>query len=310
MGKYGYKEIESCVFESSTNTSIQTEELKHNLAEAGLKYSKPFEFNIVGELNAFNQDVVIGPNQPPPLAYIVSPVEEIKVKKNKLKIPSVGDKVTLYFYMFLTCRFVNDVDCAIDIEGDFYSKENTNNRNLLKIFKSDFVCVESKTPNSFLFKSEKNYADFIGELPFLLKGSFKFSHPALGQNGDMIIKKKELTYNIVEIKRNVNPVHKIAMKINFKQYSDVIDRSKKIKKEFNSEKKKIIKLNTLRPEILLLKHKLQDKMINLANVDEFEKANSIKNDINFIDKKINIIDSLETKKITYEEYLKTFCLSS
>lgn len=100
------------------------------------------------------------------------------------------------------------------------------------------------------------------------------------------------------------------MEVNLAQYYDAINMSKKIKKELTVEQKKIISLDTIRPEILMLKQKLKDKMIILANGDEFEKANIVKSDIVFIDNKLKTIDDFEEKNITQEEYKKTFCLSS
>ena len=66
----------------------------------------------------------------------------------------------------------------------------------------------------------------------------------------------------------------------------------------------------LRPEILLLKQKIKDKMLYLAEVDEFEQANKLKKDMSFVDDKLSIIDALEEKSISNEEYGKNFCLSS
>ena len=114
----------------------------------------------------------------------------------------------------------------------------------------------------------------------------------------------------MEVKKNINPAHKIAMEVNLNQYYDAINMSKKIKKELSMEQKRIISLDVIRPEVLMLKQKLKDKMVNLAEVDEFEKANVIKKDINFIDVKLGTIDSFEEKYITRAEYFKTFCLNS
>jgi len=61
---------------------------------------------------------------------------------------------------------------------------------------------------------------------------------------------------------------------------------------------------------LKLKNKFKDKMLSFAEEDEFEKANVLKRDINFLDNKIKVIDAMEEKNITKQEYLKTFCLNS
>ena len=312
MNQYGYQEIDFCIFESSNNTLIGVEEFKYKLVEAGLKYSKPFEFNIMGELESFNLDILsqYELNKPTPIDNNIyfSTTSPSVATKPKSRVPQVGEKITLYFYLFLQCNWVNENDCVLELIGDLYSKENNNTRNFLQITKSDFVRLDSNVPNAILLQSTKTYGDFLNEINLLHNGRFKFVKPMVNQNGDAVIKTKEFTYNILEIRKNINPVHRIVVEQN-QYYDSMISVSKSIKKELSIEQKKIVSLENLRPEMLLLKNKLKDKMLHLAETDEFEKASVVKKDINFIDNKISIIDNLEEKNITREEYLKTFCLN-
>lgn len=315
LTQYGYQEIDFCIFESSNNTNISVEDFKHKLAEAGLRYSKSFEFIIMGELETFHFDLMTTRNSTETSLIdnnvyfsTTRPSIESSVKS---KVPAVGEKITLYFYLFLQCHWVNENDCVLELVGDLYSKENNNTRNFLQITKSDFVRLDSNIPNTIMLQSTKSYGDFINEINLLHKGNFKFVKPIMSQNGDMIMKTKEFSYNIIEIKKNINPIHRIVVEANLNQYYDsMISVSKKIKKELSLEQKRIMSLEMVRPEMLLLKQKLKDKMLTLAESDEFEKASLIKNDMNFIDNKIKFIDELEEKNITREEYFKTFCLNS
>ncbi len=318
FGKYGYQEMDFCVFESSNNNTMVIEELKYKLTEAGMRYSKPFEFNIKGELESFNRDTISAvTGQEVSVSYPIdnnvyfSTTSPAIFNKSKTKIPEVGEKITLYFYLFLECHFINENDCQLTLIGDLYSKENTNTRNFLQITKSEFVRLDSNMPNSIILQSVKTYGDFINEVNILHKGNFKFLKPSMGQNGDMIMKSKQFVYNIMEVKKNIKVIHRIVVEANINQYFDsMMAVSKKIKKELSLEQKRIISLEEMRPEMLSLKNKLKDKMLTHAESDEFEKASYVKNDINFIENKIEIIDKLEEKNITREEYFKTFCLNS
>jgi len=315
LSSYGYQEIDFCTFESSTNFIIPIEDLTKKLVEAGLRYSKPFEFNIMGELDSFKKELetfqgVSTPDYGMDTNIFFSTTSSALVKQPKFKIPEIGEKMTLHFYLFLQCQFINENDCVLELIGDLYSKDNNNIRNFLQITKSEFIRLDSQIPNVILLQSTKTYKDFLSEINFLYKGSFKFIKPIASSDGDIVMKSKEFVYNIMEIKKHINPAHRIVVEVNLNQYyDDMIKMSKKIKKEMTNECKKIISLDALKPEMVQLKNRLSDKMLHFAEVDEFEKANSVKNDITFIDNKLKIVDNLEEKIITQEEYFKTFCLS-
>lgn len=315
LSGFGYQEIDMCVFESSNNTSFDIKEIKYRISEIGIKYSKILEKNIIRELDSFHSDVLYNQGiknvySTDTNIYFSTTSPEI-LNQTKSKIPKVGEKITLYFYLFLQCHFVNESDCILELVGDLYSKDNNNTRNYLQITKSDFIRLDSNIPNVIMLQSTKNYGDFMNELNFLHKGNFKFIKPIMSSSGDMIMKTKEFVYNIMEIKKSINIVHRIVVEANINQYyDDMIAESKKIKKQLSSEHKGVISLSNIRPDMLLLKQKLKDKMLTLAEKDEFEKAGLVKNDISFVDNKINIVDSLDEKNISLEEYLKTFCLNS
>ena len=317
LNKYGFLEVDYCVFESSDNLIPDQDELSSELVSLGLKYSKPFEFNIYGELAELNREfmekreAISAAVSFPDDNIFFSTTIPIEETKPTAKIPKVGEKITMYFYLFLQCNFINEGDCVLELIGDLYSKSNSSTRNYIQIVKSEFIRLESSTPNIIILQSVKTYADFIKEVNIMHKGRFKYSKPARGENGEMIIRAKEFVYNFIEIKKNINPVHRIVVEANINKYYDnMISMSKRIRKELGVEKKKTMKLDLIRPEMMQLKQKLNEKMIHLAEVDEFEKANIIKTDISFIDTKILEIDSSADRNITVEEFFKTFCLNS
>lgn len=324
LNKFDLEEIEKCTFESGDNFNMHIEELKMKLSEHGLRYSKSFEEVVLKEIRDYHKELLEmqrnGQLSNVGLPENISLPNNIQISLNntealqintKHKLPEIGGKITMYFYLFLQCNFINENDCVLELIGDLYSKNNNNNRNYLHITKSDFVRIDSNNSNIIILQSTKSYSDFLNEINFLHKGNFKFSKPDFNHNGDMITKSKDFVYNIMEIKKNINPQHRIVVEVNAnKYYDDMLLTSKSIKKELSIEQKKVVPLESLVPEILKLKNKFKDKMLSFAEQDEFEKAGSLKRDINFLDNKIKIIDALEEKHITKQEYLKTFCLNS
>lgn len=313
MSGLGFKEFDICVFESIESLNITREELAIKIANFGFIYSKPFEFNVVSELESFKTELYTFTNFDllPDNSISFSTTKAIDEYQVKSHVPQIGEKIKLNFYLFLKCIFLNENDCTIELIGDLYSRENSNTRNFLQIVQSDFVRLESPIPNVILLQSTKSFKDFVSEINFLYRGNFKFGRPILNPDGQMTMKTKEYVYNIMEIKKHVNSSHKITVEVNLnKFYDDMINMSKKIKREQTTEFKKNISLEALKPDIIELKCKLQDKMLNYADSDEFEKANTVKRDINFIQKKIEIIENLDKKIITQKEYFKNFCLNS
>jgi hypothetical protein len=318
LGKYGFQEIEYCTFESANNYNMHIEEAKMRISEHGLRYSKTLERIIAKEIQEYHNEMITlqksghlpSVELPNTIQIATENFNEIGVK-TKHKIPEVGGKITLYFYLFLQCNFINDKDCVLELVGDLYSKQDNNNRNYLHITKSDFVRIESNESNIVILQSTKSYFDFLNEINFLHKGNFRFSKQTFNQHGDMTVKSKDFVYNIMEIKKNINPQHKIVVEVNAnKYYDDMLTTSKVIRKELSIEQKKVIPLEVLVPEIVKLKNKFNDKMLSFASEDEFEKAGNLKKDINFLENKIKIIDAMEEKHITKQEYLKAFCLNS
>lgn len=295
----GFHEIDFCTFQSVTSVEVERESLAHRLIGSGLKYSKPFEFNIMGQFDAYSKETKYD---------LPEPIQET-IPATVFKIPDIGKKVTLSFYLFVQCHFITENDCLLELVGDLYNKDNSNTRNLLKICTSDFIRLESKTPDVVLLQSSKSYSELLNEVNFLHKGSFRYSKTSYNFNGDKVNKNHDYMYSILEIKKNINPSHRIVVEVNIRQYwDDMMKISKAIKKESTADEKKIISLESLKPDIFQLKQKISDRMLILAETDEFERAAALKKDISLVDKKLELIDSLEEKNITKKEFSKLFCI--
>lgn len=314
----GFQEIDFCTFQSVTSTAVERESLANKLITSGLRYSKPFEFNIMGQFDSYSRDIGYQfetedyNDNSRNLPALISQEPTFNIDSNsstKFKIPAIGKRVQLSFYLFVQCRFITENDCILELVGDLYNKDNNNTRNLLKICTSDFVRLESKSPDVVLLQSTKSYSDLLNEVSFLHKGSFRYSKVSYNSEGEKVQKNKDYLYSILEIRKNINPSHRIIVEVNVAQYwDDMIRISKIIKKESTSDEKKIISLESLKPDINQLKQKINDRMLALAATDEFEKAASLKRDINLIDSKLELIESLEERNITKKEFSKLFCI--
>lgn len=307
LNECGFQEIDFCTFQSITSTTVERERLAHRLITSGLRYSKPFEFNIMGQFETYTKET--GTDELYPISKENLPVVINSTPITEFKIPPVGKKVSLSFYLFVQAHFIAENNCLLELVGDLYNKDNSNVRNLLKICTSDFTRLESKSPDVVLLQSTKSYSELLNEVNFLHKGSFRYSKTSYNFDGEKINKNTDYLYSILEIRKNINPSHRIVVEVNIAQYwDDMMKISKVIKKEATHDEKKIISLESLKPDILQLKQKISDRMLTLAETEEFEKAAALKKDIILVDKKLELIDSLEEKNITKKEFSKLFCI--
>lgn len=318
MDTKGFIEVDSCVFESKIpiSTRQELEKLVRSVASLGIRYSKPLEFNIISELQSLRRELGNYPGFEIPdqvqnnniifSTFVDKSEEQYKIKN---RVPEIGEKIKLNFYIFLQCVFNSERD-MLELIGDLYSKDNSNSRNFLKITTSDFIRLESSNPNTIVLQSTKTYKDFLKEINFLHKGSFMYVKHLIDEEGNAVLRTKEFIYNLIEVKKHVNPNHRIIVEVSLnKYYDDMIAMSKKIRREELTEKKKVVDMSDIKNNMIELKERLSGKMLNYAQSDEFERANNVKKDIVFIDKKLQLAENLDKKIITHEDYVKNFCLN-
>ena len=281
------------------------------MEDRGVKYSKSLEIKIFKEMkelkNTFSS-FASETNYPP---YSFSdPNSQIELDLTKVRIPKVGGKISLYFYLFLECHFINDDDCILLLNGEFYTSENNHFRNFLNITKSEFVRIESDLPNVITLQSTKKHKDFIGEVDLLHNGNFKIIKPYMTDIGQKGYKTKEYQYSFVEIKKNINPEHHIILQVSLDGYfNQMLERSKEIKKENLKVRKKTISLDVIKSQVAQIKEKLESKMIDSAETDQYERASYFKNNINLLDNKLKLINNMHKESISLAEYMKIFSLT-
>lgn len=309
LENYGLVEIEFCSFESIGK--IDDESLIIKMEDRGVKYSKSLEIKILKEMKELKNTFSSFASETNYSPYTFSdPNSQIELDLTKVRIPKVGEKMSLYFYLFLECHFINDDDCILLLNGEFYTSENNHFRNFLNITKSDFVRIESDLPNVITLQSTKKYKDFAGEVDLLHNGKFKFIKPYMTDIGQKGYKTKEYQYSFVEIKKNINPEHHIVLQVSLDGYfNQMLDRSKEIKKENLKVRKKTISLDIIKSQVAQIKEKLESKMIDSAETDQYERASYFKKNINLLDNKLKIINEMHEESISLAEYMKIFSLN-
>ena len=312
----GYVESDTLTFESSQESghpNIAVDEIKKILEGKGMEYSQQLEKSIKNELDMFN---LMGAKQ-----LIKDLGEESGHRKNKkslnskaiislqknsvYKIPEVGEKITLFFYLFIECKFIGE-KCYLNLNGDFTSKENNDLRNYLLPFKCDFIRINNVyNPNRIILKSCLINSDILKNLPIDYSGSFNLKTKVK----DLVIDKL-FVYYLMEVKNNFPLENRITIEIdNSINYDQMISMSKGIKKYyeklFNGTKYVISHL----PDSLeKMREILTQKMLTFADEDEFEKASKVKEDINYINKMSDKTDK-KTKEggvTTYYQFIKNF----
>ena len=212
--------------------------------------------------------------------------------------------------MFLECHFINEEDCILLLNGEFYTNETNHFRNFLHIAKSDFVRIESESPNTIVLQSTKTYKDFASEADLLHSGKFKLIRPYMTEIGQKGYKTKEYQYNFVEINKNINPKHHIIVQVSLDGYfNQMLERSKEIKKENLKTRKKTIPLEIIRNQVIQIKDKLESKMIDSAELDQYERSSYFKSNINLLDSKLKMINDIQEENISIAKYMKIFSLN-
>jgi hypothetical protein len=310
---FGYVESDVLTFESSQDPDfpvITSDVIKEVLLSTGMDYSVSLENNLRFEFNLLD---VHGAKKF--IEHLQKSKEEDDEKNKKLliklsqrsiyKIPEVGEKVSLYFYLFVECKFLGD-KCYINLNGDFVSKENSELRNYLGIFKCDFIRINNVyNPNKIILKSCDTHKDILKKLPMDFSGSFSIK-----------IKKENLTidklyaYYLMEVKNNLPLQNRITIEIDTTyNFDEMIKVSKKIKKEnqiIQRTKYSITHVKDVFENILKI---LNPKMIALAEKDEFEKAAIIKADIEHLKVKLKLIEKENNNSILYYSFIKNFHLN-
>jgi len=321
LEQFGYTETNSLQFESSNNIpdgEITLVDMILFLEDCGLKYSRNLEVNVIKELSNIKADLE-DTSQDFDYENLENSKTPIKEKtKNKLieskkemfdfefKEPDYKEKVSLYFYLFLEFGFNQYGKPIIQFGGDFKDSDDYDDRNYIKIVKSDFErVIDPKKPNSIILSSCKTQKDFIKEAGMLYSGYFKYQKRE--ESGDsMILKEEKHTYKLADLRKFLSPNQSIVVETNRMGYDRLIKLSKKIKAESIVEGNIKISTEDIEARAGEIKEYFVKKMSKLSESEDFESAAKMKQDIDFIEDRVGLISEMGKPEITTEEYFKLF----
>lgn len=301
--RIGYIESDILTFEFSQDPDypvMNQEKIVEILENQGMKYSKNLENNLKTEFDELrvknNKDFLINERkQEKGSGFDI----ERFFRKNQtiFKVPEVGEKISLYFYLFLECKFKEN-NCFLNFNGDFFSNLETNTRNFIQNIKCDFIRINNPyNPNKIILKSCPNNKEILKKVSMFKNGSF---------TRDDGISGKIFVYHLMEVKNNIPDTGRVTIEIdNLENFDNMVLVSKKIKKEYELERQKLIEKKEIVEVISECKDVLQQKMLKHADEDEFEKASVIKRDIEYIDLKLSQLEK-EEDKISIETVAKKY----
>ena len=194
----------------------------------------------------------------------------------------------------------------MNLNGDFTSKESNDLRNFIIPFKCDFIRINNVyNPNKIILKSCQTNLDILKKIPMDFHGSFN-----LKTKDKNIIIDKVFVYYLMEVKNNFPKENRITIEIDSTiNFDKMIIMSKKIKKDYDALFRLSFSQKNLISPFEKINEILEPKMINFADIDEFEKAGIVKKDIQYIKTKIETAKQLKETKIPYYQYIKNFSIN-
>jgi hypothetical protein len=323
LEQFGYTEVGPLQFESSNNMEpeITVADVSDFLEDCGLVYSRELEVNIVKDFDNIVVEEDASFNYGPHDEFGNTDTSIPEKTKNKLieskgdilnfkyKEPEFREKVTLYLYLFLKFGFNQDGKPVIEFSGDFKDSEDYDNRNYIKILKSDFERVRDKSkPNAIILKSCKLQEDIIKEVGLLYSGYFRYQETVETEDS-LIVQDKKYPYKFADVRKYISPDKSIVVETTRMGYDTLIELSNEIKQESEVEKRQTLSMMDIQSEAENLNKFLKRKIERLSAKEEFEEAAMIKKDIDFIEDKLEHIKSLDKGNITTEEYFSIFSAS-
>jgi len=292
MEELGYVESDLLTFEFSMDPdykAMNKNNLIFKLEAKGLVYNKNLEQNLLSDFNLaksaiINADGRLGGNLQN--LYLKSPLEPedfFRKTSDLYRIPKVGEKITLYFYLFLECKFKNG-NCYLNLNGNFNSSANQKTKNFLQVAKYDFIRTNNTfNPNIITLKSVFSNGEIVKTLPMHLGGSF------IHKLNDS---KKIFIYHLMEIKNNINKKNRITIEVdNINNFDSMMLISNEIKAEYTRQNHSEVRLETVKELLDDCSIVLNKKMLKFASEDKYENASIVQKDIAYIKTRIDNINN-------------------
>jgi len=272
-----------------------------------MKYSKKLEKSINEEFEVLNK------HKESMAKSFMANISHLKqenkfTSSTKYKVPKIGDRISLYFYLFLECKFLENGDCFINLNGDFVSRKNGPNKNYIGIVKSDFIRIPSDEEGRIFLKCDRTHEDLFKDINLFHSGSFHLTTVNKLEDSDREeLISKSYIYNILEIKDSIKKDNRISVIVEEDyNFDEMIELSKLRKKEKTAEDRTTLDMAFLPDSKNELTEILEKRMFTFAENEEYEKASATKKNISFLIDRIKALTELGQDKITISE-LKKIC---
>ena len=308
MKNFGYVESDVLTFEFSRDPDydrVDKKELLLFLEEEGFNYNYRLEKGLAEDFekakNILLQKAKLSGIDTSDISlYLKSPMEPedyFKKTSTLYEIPKVGGKITLYFYLFLECKFKNG-NCYLNLNGDFSYEKDSKLKNLLQVSKFDFIRTNNTyNPNVIILKSVLTNGEIVRTLPVHIEGSFVKTEKE---------KEKTFVYHLMEVKNNIPSKNRITIEVeNISNFDNMMLISNEIKRDYKIQMKRKVNIEKVGNVLRRCSIILNKKMLNYANDDKFENASIVKKDISYIKSSLENIDILE-ENIPMRFFLKKY----
>lgn len=283
------------------------------MEELDMVYSRELEVNMVRDFDklkdtdedfVFTYDEYCNNSTP----RDIEPIENINIDRSSIKIPEIGETISLNMYLFLEFGFNEQSKPVIQFNGSFYSKKTSDEKNYIKIVESEFIRIEDSSQLSTLtFKSKKTQSDFFKEIGMLYSGSFNFKKKMFLEDS-IILKESKYNYKLIEIKDYLDLDESINIKTNSIGFERLLQLSDNIKLEKTKEDKRLISIEEIKIESRELSDFLRDKMLDMSSQERYEEAIKLQDNISFIENKISLLDDLNHTEIEASKYYELFSI--
>lgn len=308
MRTLGYMEVDYLTFDfigdRNDQEKLEMEDIMARLIEKGVRYNIRFEDVIKETLETLRDDLDSDYDD---LVFNPGPNRKREIiPTRKYTLPEVGNRLNIYFYLFLECHFLNNTEGFLKVTGDFESKENTSDRNFLRILNTDFRRIKSDDEDVLRFETVKSASEIIKTVSFLQGGYFQMS------NGEEESKNSKLItyfYSILEIKNKIKTTDKIIVEVPTYKFDIMMEISQRIRMENKIYEKDDITSEDILTSFEVLRKMATKKMIELADDEEFRKAAAIKRDIKIVGQKEKFYIENLNRDLTRREYNKFLCFS-
>ncbi len=315
MRSMGYFEVDYLTFEfmgeEEGPVKLEVDDMVARLIEKGAKYNLKFEDVVKDTLEAIKKDL--------DSEYLNQIFSSSKSTKNKLeiiptrnyKLPEINGRLNMYFYLFLECYFINASEGFLKLTGDFDSRQNTNERNFLRILNTDFVRIQSDREDYYRFETVKSNVEIVKSVSFLQGGYFQINATDHDEENLSIKHSKTVTffYSILEIKNKLKKNDKIIIEVPTEKFNTMMEISQRIRHENKFFEKETIAFEDITSSFEILKKMGTKKMLEFAEEEDFIKASAIKRDLKTIGTKERFFMENIFRDVSKREYNKLFCFS-